>query len=88
MNTAVQKYKVSLGGHVYSFVSDEPEAIFLQTVALVDGLMKEIAQQTRCNDDRRLALLAALHLAQQQLSSQSKALSEHSKLLSLIDGEL
>jgi cell division protein ZapA (FtsZ GTPase activity inhibitor) len=48
---------------------------------MVDTLMKEMAQKSRCTDTKRLAILVALHLAQQQLSDQSK-------LMSLIDDEL
>jgi cell division protein ZapA (FtsZ GTPase activity inhibitor) len=81
MNSPLQKYKVSLFGEIYNLVSDESESLLLSSASLVDSLMKEMAQHTRCTDTKRLALLVALHLAQQQLSDQSK-------LLSLIDDEL
>ncbi len=81
MNSPLHKYKVSLFGEMYNLVSDESESLVLSSASLVDSLMKNIAQQSRCTDTKRLALLVALHLAQQQLSDQSK-------LLSLIDDEL
>jgi cell division protein ZapA (FtsZ GTPase activity inhibitor) len=81
MTSPLQKYKVSLFGEVYTLVSDESENSLLSSAALVDNLMKEIAQQTRCTDTKRLAILVALHLAQQQSNDQSK-------LMSLIDDEL
>ncbi|MBY0110202.1 MAG: cell division protein ZapA [Candidatus Babeliaceae bacterium] len=81
MNSPLRKYKVSLFGEVYDLVSDESEGLILNSASMVDSLMKNIAQQSRCTDTKRLALLVALHLAQQQLSDQSK-------LLSLIDDEL
>ncbi len=81
MTSPLQKYKVSLFGEIYSLVSDESESLLLNSASLVDSLMKEVAQQTRCTDTKRLAILVALHLAQQQLSDQSK-------LMSLIDDEL
>jgi cell division protein ZapA (FtsZ GTPase activity inhibitor) len=77
----LQKYKVTLFGEIHALVSDDSEKNVLSSVHLVDTLMKDIAQQTRCTDTKQLALLAALHLAQQQLCDQSK-------LMSLIDNEL
>lgn len=81
MSSPLQKYKVSLFGEVYSLVSDESEVTLLHSASLVDGLMKEMAQQTRCTDAKKLALLVALHLAKQQLNEQNK-------LLNLIEDEL
>ncbi len=81
MNSPLQKYKVSLFGEVYSLVTDESESSLMNSASLVDHLMKELAQKTRCTDTKRLALLVALQLAQQQLSDQSK-------LMNLIDDEL
>ncbi len=81
MIAPVQKYKVSLFGEIHALVSDDSETLVLGSVHVVDALMKEIAQQTRCTDIKQLALLAALHLAQQQLKDQSK-------LMNLIDNGL
>jgi cell division protein ZapA (FtsZ GTPase activity inhibitor) len=81
MISSLQKYKVTLFGEIHALVSDDSEKNVLSSVHLVDTLMKDIAQQTRCTDTKQLALLAALHLAQQQLCDQSK-------LMSLIDNEL
>lgn len=81
MIAPVQKYKVSLFGEIHALVSDDSESLVLGSAQVVDALMKEIAQQTRCTDTKQLALLVALHLAQQQLKDQSK-------LMNLIDSEL
>ncbi len=81
MISPLQKIKVSLFGEVHALVSDDSEQSVLSSAQLVDALMKDIAQKTRCTDTKSLALLVALHLAQQQLNNQSK-------LMSLIDDEL
>ncbi len=81
MTLSVQKYKVSLFGEAYALVSDEAESDLVASAHLVDTLMKEVAQKTHCNDVKQLAILVALHLAQQKINDQSK-------LMSLIDDEL
>ncbi len=81
MNSSAQKYKISLFGEVHAIISDDAEKLVLASAQLVDSLMKDIAAQSRCTDTKQLALLVALHLAQQKLSEQSK-------LMSLIDSQL
>lgn len=80
MISPLQKYKISLFGEIQTLVSDEPQENILSAVHQVDTLMKEIAAQTRCSDAKRVALLAALRLAQQ--------LQDQSKLIHLINDEL
>jgi len=49
--------------------SEEEEAL-LSAVTLVDGKMREIAQQTRNTMAERIAVMAALNIAHEHLSGQ------------------
>lgn len=81
MIAPLQKYKVTIFGEPHSLISDDSEQLVTSSVQLVDALMKEVALKTGSTDVKQLAILVALHLAQQKLNDQFK-------MLHLIDIEL
>lgn len=87
---SLNKHKITIFGEGYHLVTDETDEHIKQAGALVDGLMREIAEKTQGTDIKKIAVLAALkyasatlHLTQQiDLYTQ-----EQSKLADLIDLE-
>lgn len=56
---------VTIFGQTYSLRSDEEPAYLEDLAALVDERMREIAERTRTADTAKIAVLAALNLADQ-----------------------
>jgi len=56
---------VTIYGQVYSLRSDEDPAHLEDLAALVDTQMREVAERTRTADTAKIAVLAALNLADQ-----------------------
>jgi cell division protein ZapA len=56
---------VSIFGQSYSLRSDEEPAYLEDLAALVDQRMREVAERTRTADTAKIAVLAALNLADQ-----------------------
>jgi cell division protein ZapA len=56
---------VTIYGQVYSLRSDEDPAHLEDLATLVDAQMREVAERTRTADTAKLAVLAALNLADQ-----------------------
>lgn len=63
MNTEKKKFKVSIFGDQYSLVSDQPQEHVMRVAATVDSLMNDIAQATKMSDGKKIAVLAALQVA-------------------------
>ena len=59
----LKKLKVAIFGKSYSITTDENENDVFQAVELVNSLMKAIAGKTQLQDDSKIAVLAALQLA-------------------------
>jgi|SRR5277367_5676988 len=75
----------------YTIVSDESEERVKQTASLVDSLMREIVEHAKKLPEERIAVLAALRLASQLLTMESKQEEEKLKKESLdllLDREL
>jgi cell division protein ZapA len=64
MNEA-KNYKVTIFGEQYSLVSDEPANQVIQSAAFVDALMNELASKLKNAEPKKIAVLAALQLANQ-----------------------
>ena len=91
MMNAVKNYKVTIFDDQYVLASDESEEIVVQTAALVDMMMKEIAKNSKVSDTRKIAVLASLQIASKltKLKLESEAIKQHEeKLIDRIDQEL
>lgn len=69
MNEA-KNYKVTIFGEQYPLVSDEPANQVLQSAAFVDALMNELASKLKNAEPKKIAVLAALQLANQVIALQ------------------
>jgi cell division protein ZapA (FtsZ GTPase activity inhibitor) len=87
----VKQYKVTIFGDHYSLMSDEPEERILKVASSLDAMMKEIADKSRLQDGKKIAVLAALKTAGllNAFESEQEAIINHcQKLSALIDSEL
>jgi cell division protein ZapA (FtsZ GTPase activity inhibitor) len=63
MNIEKRKLKIEIFNDQYSLVSDEKEADVLKASLIVDKLMREIADRSSLQDEKKIAVLAALKIA-------------------------
>jgi len=87
----VKQYKVTIFGDHYSLMSDESEESILKAASMVDSMMKEIADKSKIQDGKKVAVLAALRVASflTTLESERESVKRHyQKLNDLIDPEL
>jgi len=64
---------VTIYGQVYSLRSDENPSHLEDLAALVDTQMREVAERTRTADTAKIAVLAALNLADQLRRAERRA---------------
>ncbi len=87
----VKQYKVTIFGDHYSLMSDEPEEAILKAASFVDTTMKDIAEKSKLQDGKKVAVLAALRAASSlnvlEIERES-ALRRYQKLNDLLDLEL
>jgi len=67
MMDKAKNYQVRIFDDSYSLLSDESENHVAQSAALVDSLMKEIADKSSISDQKKIAILAALRMASKLL---------------------
>lgn len=87
MMRAVQKYKVTLLGQPYTFVSDEAEALVQAAIQLLETTVKDVAGQSASGEMHKVALLSALSLALQHVQLQQDVAAhndQQAKLMSLL----
>lgn len=84
MKNEAKPYKVLIFDDHYNLVSDEPEEVVIRSASLVDIYMKEIAQKLPYLDEKKVAVLSAVRLASQLISSQIKHESNEKKQEALI----
>ncbi len=65
MNTEKKKFKVNIFGDQYMLVSDQSQEYVMKVALTVDILMRDIAQNAQVSDGKRVAVLAALKVADQ-----------------------
>lgn len=65
-----KKIKIAVFGKDYCIATDENEQDVYQAVETVDALMKAISSKTHLQDDSKIAVLAALQLANDLSKSQ------------------
>lgn len=86
-----QNYTVTIFEEPYSLVSDEGYESVASSAHRVDELMKTIASKLQSNDVKRIAVLAALKLAHELKTMESrmaKQKQEESHLIDYINKEL
>jgi cell division protein ZapA (FtsZ GTPase activity inhibitor) len=87
----VKTYKLSIFGDHYSVISDESSTHVLEAAQMVDSFMKEIAQQSKISDPKKIAILAALKLANKVLTLEGRQEDEkrvYAELMKFIEKEI
>ncbi len=67
-----KSYKVQIFEEHYVLSSDEAEALVIEAAEMVDASMKEISHHFALTDVKKIAVLAALRIANQLLHSERK----------------
>ena len=83
MDNKNKNYKVSIGGSMYSVVTDEAEEHVVRSAELVDSLTKKALQASPRMDQTKVVVLVALRLAS-RVSELEAALHEHSSTHELL----
>lgn len=87
----VKQYKVTIFGDHYSLMSDEPEEAVLKAASFIDTMMKEIAEKSKLQDGKKIAVLAALRSANLLTALETEresSVRRYQKLNDLLDQEL
>lgn len=80
-----KNYKVHIFGDQYFLVSDDSEVLVEKAAKMVDMLMKEIDQHSVTLDPKKVAVLAALRMANSLLTSEHIYNEEQKKKIALIE---
>jgi cell division protein ZapA (FtsZ GTPase activity inhibitor) len=80
---SVNKYSFNIFNEKYQIVSDSQEDLVSKAVARVDALMKDISSKLESKDKGRVAILAALKLAEELVSMEELLDSEDQEACSL-----
>lgn len=88
MMSKTRAFKVSIFNDTYSLISDEPEERVYAAVAMVDTLMKELADKAGSVDSKRIAVLACLKTASQLLEQRALHQDAFQRLIEQVDHEL
>ncbi len=79
-----KNYKILIFGDEYSLLSDESEQHITESAALVDSLMKEIANKVSIKDPKKVAVLAALQVASRFMKLEKDAVARETKEADLV----
>ena len=88
MINKTKNYRVTIFGDQYNLISDESEERVLEMAALVDTLMKEIADKSKLSDAKKVAVLTALKIASLLESERDANNVYKEKLIGRIEKEL
>jgi len=83
--------EVDIFGAVYRVRGRDDEGYLQEVAALVDSTMREVADRTRTADTAKIAILAALNLADQLLQSRTRQQGERVEIrerVTALTGEL
>jgi cell division protein ZapA (FtsZ GTPase activity inhibitor) len=86
-----KSYKVQIFEEPYVLSSDESEIIVLKAAEMVDNAMREISHQCGITDVKKIAVLAALRMANKLLDYDRQCVDKEQKMFALknyIDEEL
>ena len=84
MNKEKKKYTVTIFGDQYVLVSDELQEHVMRVSALVDSLMNEVAQASNLSDERQIAVLASLRIADKLVAFEEKEKTEKKQFEALV----
>lgn len=87
----VKQYTITIFGDRYHLMSDESEEAIHNAASFIDTMMKEIAEKTKLQDSKKVAVLAALRTASllKSLEIERELTRNHyQKLADCIDQEL
>ena len=76
----VERLEVEIYGEIYKLKTDDTKSL-LKSVQMVDSTMKSISQNTRTFTGSRIAVLAALKIAEDYLQLKK----DYDELLALLD---
>ena len=79
-----KSYKVHIFEEHYTLLSDEPEELVLNAAEMVNCFMKEISCQSAIVDQKKIAVLAALRIANQLLTFENIYNKEQKGAIDLI----
>ncbi|OQA35982.1 MAG: Cell division protein ZapA [Candidatus Dependentiae bacterium ADurb.Bin331] len=85
MTREAKKYTVQILGESYTLVSDEAESHFMEAVSRVDALMNQLSAAVGKGQEKRIAVLAALQLAHNQVALESEMQALAQRLIAQID---
>jgi cell division protein ZapA len=85
MKREAKKYTVTIFGESYSIVSDESETVLLESVRLVDELMRELSGTFKSKETPRMAVLTAVQLAHRLLTHQATITASCQEMTDRID---
>lgn len=85
MTREAKKYTVQILGESYTLVSDEAESHFMEAVNRVDALMNQLNATVGKGQEKRIAVLAALQLAHNQVALESEIHTLAQRLVARID---
>lgn len=92
MMQELKKFQINIFGESYYILSDQPEEKVNQAIELVDSLMKEAASRSPSADVKKIAILAALKLAERSLNFEAfysnKVREKEELLINKIENEL
>jgi cell division protein ZapA len=91
MNTEKKKYKVNIFGDQYVLVSDQSQEHVMKVASTVDSLMRDVAQAANLSDGKRVAVLAALQVADRVATLEFDAQNKKERqeaLVTLIEKEI
>ena len=84
-------YKVTIFERTYSLASDEAQEHITKSAAMVDSLMRNLAEKTNLHNEVSIAVLVALQLASKLAYAESEAHmneQQQKRLLSLLEGSV
>jgi len=90
MNKEKKKYNVTIFGDPYVLVSNDAPEHIMSVAARVDVLMQDIAQAATISDKKKVAVLAALQMAERLIALEKEVAREkekHKALVGKIDRE-
>jgi cell division protein ZapA (FtsZ GTPase activity inhibitor) len=91
MNVDTKKYRVTIGGQSYAFISDEFEEQIQEAATIVDSLITQMQAKSTDVDGHRVAVLAAIKLALDVVHAKTAKRHEQARvnlLLERLDGLL
>lgn len=80
-----KSYKIKIFEDQYTLISDESESHVIRAADIVDSLMKEVSIKSNSSDHKKIAVLAALRLADKLLNLEHIYNDEQLKKVALID---